>query len=301
MNQSNTLAGAGFMVLSTLGFSVMHAMIQYLGTTGMHGFEIAFFRNVFGFFALLPILMRHGLAPFRTTRLPLHGLRAVINSVAMLLFFYGITTGIALGLVQALSFTAPLFVSVLAVLFLGERFRAHRTAALVIGFVGALIILRPGVAHIPSGAIYILCSAMVWGVAMIIIKRLTATDSAVTVALYMVLMMGPISGIAAAFVWTWPTPEQWPWLVAIGIVGTIAQLSFTQAFRLADATAVLPFDFGKLIFSALLGYFLFAQVLDLWVWVGGALIFFGGFYIAWRERKVKGAVETTQPDPARPA
>ncbi len=142
---------------------------------------------------------------------------------------------------------------------------------------------------------------MVWGVAMIIIKRLTATDSAVTVALYMVLMMGPISGIAAAFVWTWPTPEQWPWLVAIGIVGTVAQLSFTQAFRLADATAVLPFDFGKLIFSALLGYFLFAQVLDIWVWVGGALIFFGGFYITWQGRKVKGVVETVQPDPARPA
>ncbi len=288
------------MVLSTLGFSVMHAMIQYLGTTGIHGFEIAFFRNVFGFFALLPILLRHGLTPLKTKRMPLHGVRAVVNSVAMLLFFYGITTGIALDMVQALTFTAPLFVSVLAVLFLGERFRAHRTAALVIGFVGALIILRPGIAEIHPGAVYILCSALVWGVAMIIIKRLTATDSAITVSLYMVLFMGPISGVAAAFVWTWPTPEQWPWLVAIGIVGTGAQLTFTQAFRMAEATAVLPFDFGKLIFSAALGYVFFAQVLDFWVWVGGVLIFLGGFYIAWRERKVKGAVET-RPDPTRAA
>lgn len=288
------------MVLSTLGFSVMHAMIQHLGSQGLHGFEIAFFRNLFGFFALLPILMRHGLTPFKTTRLPLHGVRAVVNSVAMLLFFYGITTGIALGMVQALTFTAPLFVSVLAVMFLGERFRAHRTAALVVGFAGTLVILRPGIAEIHPGAIYILCSAMIWGIAMIIIKRLTATDSAVTVALYMVLFMGPISGIAAAFVWTWPTPEQWPWLVAIGIVGTVAQLSFTQAFRMADATAVLPFDFAKLIFSAALGYVFFAQILDVWVWVGGVLIFFGGFYIAWRERKVKGVVET-QPDPSRAA
>lgn len=293
------MLGALFVIASTLGFSVMHAMIQYLGKQGLHGFEIAFFRNVFGILTFAPIMLRHGVRqPFRTNRLGLHTARAMINSVAMLLFFYGVTTGIALGMVQALSFTAPLFTSILAVIFLGERMRAHRWTALVIGFAGALVILRPGIATIEPGAIYLVISAMMWGIAMIIVKRLTATETAVTVALYMVVMMTPISGIAAAFVWTWPTPDHWPWLIAIGIVGTLSQISFTQAFRLADTTAVLPFDFGKLIFSAILGYVLFGQVLDQWVWLGGAMIFAGGFYIAYRERKVTGTA--TKPETARP-
>lgn len=298
MPLSPTVRGAFFMVLATFGFSVMHAMIQYLGKQGLHGFEIAFFRNLFGLFALTPIFIRHGLEPFRTSRLKLHGLRGLVNSVAMLLFFYGVTTGIPLGMVQALSFTAPLFTCLLAAVFLGERMRMHRWSALLIGFAGAMVILRPGAQPVEFGAICLIVSSLLWGVAMIIIKRLTATDSAVTVALYMMLLMGPITGIAASFVWTWPTPDQWPWLVAIGIIGTASQVSFTHSFRLADATAVLPFDFGKLIWSAIIGFLVFSQVLDIWVWIGGAMVFSGGLYIAWRERKVTGKV--TKPEVAKP-
>lgn len=299
MKLSPTLAGAALVVLSTMGFSVMHAMIQYLGKQGLHGFEIAFFRNLFGIVALTPIFIRYGLEPFRTTKIKLHFARGAVNAVAMLLFFYGITTGIALGLVQSLSFTAPLFTSLLAVLFLGEKMRAHRWTALAIGFLGTLVILRPGMSAIEPGAVYILLAAMMWGVAMTIIKRLTDTDSAITVSLYMVLMLTPISGIAAAFVWTWPTAEQFIWLAAIGVIGTFSQIAFAQAFRLADATAVLPFDFSKLFWSALLGWFFFAQVLDLWVWIGSVMIFAGGFYIAYRERKITGKSPPVR-EPARP-
>jgi drug/metabolite transporter (DMT)-like permease len=296
---SPTLAGAGLVVISTMGFSVMHAMIQYLGKQGLHGFEIAFFRNLFGVLVIGPIVMKHGLSVFRTGNLKLQFARAGVNSIAMLMFFYGITTGVALGLVQSLSFTAPLFTSLLAVLFLGERMRVHRWTALAVGFVGTLIILRPGVAEIPPGAMYILFAALMWGIAMVIIKKLTQTDSAVTISIYMILFLTPISGIAASFVWQWPTWEQLAWMVAIGIIGTLSQLAFTQAFRLADATAVLPFDFSKLIWSALLGWIFFAQVLDVWVWVGAILIFCGGFYIAIRERKVTGK-EPVVNEPARP-
>ncbi|ANK80583.1 MAG: hypothetical protein TEF_07060 [Rhizobiales bacterium NRL2] len=299
MKLSPTLAGAALVVLSTMGFSVMHAMIQYLGKQGLHGFEIAFFRNLFGIVALTPIFIRYGLEPFRTAKIKLHFARGAVNAVAMLLFFYGITTGIALGLVQSLSFTAPLFTSLLAVLFLGEKMRVHRWTALAIGFVGTLVILRPGMSAIEPGAVYILFAAMMWGVAMTIIKRLTDTDSAITVSLYMVLMLTPISGIAAAFVWTWPTAEQFIWLAAIGVIGTFSQMAFAQAFRLADATAVLPFDFSKLFWSALLGWFFFAQVLDLWVWIGSVMIFAGGFYIAYRERKISGKSPPVR-EPARP-
>lgn len=296
---SPTLAGASLVVLSTVGFSIMHAMIQYLGKQGLHGFEIAFFRNLFGIAALTPLFVRYGFEPLKTTKLKLHFARGVVNAAAMLMFFYGITTGIALGLVQSLSFTAPLFTSLLAVLFLGEKMRIHRWTALGIGFLGTLVILRPGMTTIEPGAIYILTAAMMWGIAMTIIKRLTQTDSAVTVSLYMVLMLTPISGAAAFFVWQWPTTEQFGWLVAIGIIGTFSQMAFAQAFRLADVTAVLPFDFSKLIWSAILGWFLFAQVLDVWVWIGAVMIFCGGFYIAYRERKLTGEAPTVR-EPVRP-
>jgi len=299
MKLSPTIAGALLVIVSTMGFSAMHAMIQYLGTQGLHGFEIAFFRNLFGAIVIGPMIMQHGLSVFRTGNLKLQFARAGVNAVAMLMFFYGITTGVALGLVQALSFTAPLFTSLLAVMFLGERMRIHRWTALFVGFIGTLIILRPGVAEIPPGALFLLCAAMMWGIAMVIIKRLTATDSAMTISLYMILFLTPISGIAASFVWVTPTWLQLAWLVAIGIIGTLSQLAFTQAFRLADATAVLPFDFSKLIWSALLGWIFFAQVLDVWVWVGAILIFCGGFYIAMRERKVTGK-EPVVREPARP-
>lgn len=287
-----TIAGALFMLASSICFSAMHGFIKLLGSQDMHPLELVFFRNFFGLVAFLPIFLRHGLAPLKTDRLPLHGFRAVMNVTAMSLFFWSVTL-IPLAKVQALGYTAPLFTAIGAVFLLHEKIRFHRSAALLIGFLGAIVILRPHDTELDTGSIMVLVSAMMWGFCMILIKMLSRTESALTITFYMVAFMTPLSLVPALFVWKWPVGEQWLYLLAIGLIGTVAQMAFTQSFRMADTTAVLPFDFGKLVFSAVIGTFFFGDPQDIFIWIGGAMIFAGGLYIAYRERH-SGAEEQSQ-------
>ena len=125
-----------------------------------------------------------------------------------------------------------------------------------------------------------------WGLALIVIKIMSRTDSAVTITTYMVLLVSPLSLIPAVFVWTWPTLEQWLWLVLCGVAGTVAQLLMTQSFRLADATVVLPLDFTKIVWGAVIGWFAFGESVDAWTWIGAVTIFSGVTYITLREREL---------------
>jgi drug/metabolite transporter (DMT)-like permease len=121
---------------------------------------------------------------------------------------------------------------------------------------------------------------------LITIKLLSRTDSAVTITTYMVLLMSPLSLLPALYYWTWPSPEMWLWLVVCGVFGTIAQLLMAQSFRVADATVVLPFDFTKIVWGALIGYLAFGEVVDIWTWIGAGVIFSGVTYITYRERNL---------------
>lgn len=275
------------MVLSTICFAAMHGGVRYLSLElHQHPFEIAFFRNLFGLLALAPWFMRQGLRPLRTQRFGLHMARALVNVVAMLLFFMGLyLTPIAK--VQALGFTAPLFASLLAVLFLGERVLLWRWSALIVGFIGAFIIVRPGMQDVDLGSVLVLSSAAIWSVAIIIIKKLSRTDSSVTITAYMVLLMSPLSLVAALFVWQWPNGEQLLWLAFVGVTGTLAQLAMAQALRVADATAVLPLDFLKLVWGAGIGYLAFREIPDAGIWIGGLTVFAAATYIVYRENQAK--------------
>lgn len=285
--KSAALLGMLCMLVSTLAFAGMHACVRYVAAE-LHPFEIAFFRNFFGIFTLLPWFIRFGLAPLRTRRLPLHLLRASINIFAMLMFFMALSLT-ELAKIQALSFTAPLFATLLAILILGERVRIRRWIALIIGFTGTVVILRPGFAQIDLGSMLVIGSAAIWACALIVIKILARTDSAVTITTYMVVLMTPMSLVPALFYWQWPDATQLFWLALIGILGTLAQMGMAQAFRLADATAMMPFDFMKLVWGALLGYLVFSEIPDIWTWIGGAIIFSGAMYIVYRENQLKKA------------
>jgi drug/metabolite transporter (DMT)-like permease len=289
--QSLPPLGFLFMIGSTICFAGMHGGVRYLATQQhLHPFEIAFFRNFFGLLALAPWFLQQGLAPLRTQRLGLHGARALINVVAMLMFFMGLgLTPIAQ--VQALGFTAPLFASLLAIFFLREKSYLWRWSALIVGFIGALIIIRPGIKSVDLGSLLVLSSAAIWSCAIIIIKTLSRTDSSVTITAYMVLLMTPLSFVAAVFFWQWPNGEQLVWLAFVGISGTLAQLGMAQALRVADATSVLPLDFLKLIWGALIGYMAFAEVPDAGVWIGGVTVFAAATYTAYRESQGKAANE----------
>ncbi|MGH6916192.1 MAG: DMT family transporter [Geminicoccaceae bacterium] len=276
------LRGIALMFVSTFFFAAMHGSIRYVSAT-IHPFEIALFRNVFALVVVLPWFYRYGMAPLRTRRFGLHALRAAFNIMAMLSFFYALSIT-PLSEVTALGFTAPIFATVLAALVLGEVVRARRWTAIAIGFVGTLIILRPGFDAIGLGQLLVLFSSMIWACALLVIKTLGRTDSSATIISYMALLMIPLSLVPALFVWRWPEPLEWGWLMGIGVLGGIGQFCMTEALRQADTAVVMPFDFFKLVWVTLIAWLAFAEHLDLYTWIGGAVIFSSTLYIAYRER-----------------
>lgn len=277
------ILGMILMALTGMLNTTMSALVKDM-VHEMSVFEIAFFRHFIGVLLLAPFLMRGGLVAFRTTRLGLHALRAVLNIGSMFAFF-GALALIPLTQVTALSFTAPLFTSVLAVLILGEVMKLPRIVGLVLGFVGAMIIIRPGMVEVNLGSIYILCAMVTWAGALTVIKMVSRTDSAVTIAFYAAFLQLPLALAAAVFFWQWPTWQQLLQLLAIASFGSLAQICLSQAFRMADATVVLPMDFTKLLWASVLGYLMFGDVPDPWSWIGGAVVFAGVMYVAYSERR----------------
>ncbi|WP_290984759.1 DMT family transporter [Ferrovibrio sp.] len=275
------------MLLSSMCFVAMHGVVGRI-TQELHPFEAAFFRNLFGFIVLLPALIQARFRPFLTTKLHLHGIRGLANGTSMLLFFTGLSIT-PLAEVTALSYAAPLFATIGAVIVLREQIRMRRIIALAVGFVGMLIVLRPGFSSMGVGPLLVLASTVLWAVSMIDIKILARTDSSLTIATYMLVFIMPISFVAALFHWQTPTLHQLVWLFALGALGSGGQLLFTEAMRLADTSILMPLDFTKLIFASLLGYFAFGQVPDLWTWVGGTIIFASTVYISYREHQLAKA------------
>ena len=281
---SGTAKGMALMLFSTLAFICMQSLIRHAGET-THPFEVAFFRNIFGLLALSPIFMRYGLAPLKTKRFKLHAMRGGMQSFGMLAFFYGVTL-IPFAEVTALSFSGPLFATVIALVFLGERLRIRRMTALALGFVGMLIVVRPGFEEINLGTWLIVSSSLTWGVSIAMIKLLSKTESSATMVTYQGLFLLPFTFAAAMTVWVWPTWEEVAVMALIGVLGTVAHLAFAQSFKYAESTAILPLDFTRLIWASIIGYLAWSETPDLWAWIGGTIIFGSATYIAFREAQV---------------
>lgn len=292
---SARLAAPLLMLAATLTGSAMAGLIRVL-TADMHPFEVVFFRNLFGLIALAPWLWRIGLRPFRTRNYALHGLRLMTNIAAMLLFFTAVTLA-PLAQIVSLGFASPLFATLFAIVFLRERVRARRWTALVLGFVGTLLILRPGFQALDAGSLMALGSAAAWALSIIVIKLLSRTESPVDITAVAMVLLTPVSLLPALFVWQWPSPGQWLLLPLLGILGTVGHLAMAQAFQLADTSALMPLDFAKLIWAAAIGFFFFAEVPDVWVWIGGAVVFASTIYIALREIRIR----VSSPPPATTA
>ena len=273
------------MLATAVGSGCMAGLVRHV-SADMHPFQIVFFRNFFGLVALMPLVLSYGWKPLKTKRFGWHALRAAINLTAMLTYFYALSIT-PLAKVASLSFVSPLFATLFAVILLREPIRARRMTALAIGFIGAVIIIRPGSEAMNLGAMLVLFSSAIWALALLIIKVLSREDSAITIAFYAAILLMPFSLIPALFVWSWPSPQQWAWLVCIGVIGSSMHVTIAQAFKLADATAVLPIDFTKLIWAALVGYVFFAEVPEMWTWIGAVVIFSSSIYIAFRENREK--------------
>ncbi len=286
-----TLRGMALMLLSGLCVAAMSACVRHV-SSDLHPMVIGFFRTVFGLLAFAPFLLRSGLEPLRTRRIGLHAVRGTLNVIGMLSYYMALSLA-PLAKVTALGFSAPLFATVLALVVLGETIRKRRVTALIVGYLGALVILRPGFVALDTGSLFALASAAAWGLGMIVIKVLSRSESSLTITIYMTLVAMPLALAAAVTVWQTPTLTQMAWLAAIGTLASLANLSVAQAFKEADLTAILPFDFTKLIWASAIGYLVFAEEPSPWTWVGGTIIFSAATYIAFRERQTRAA----RPDP----
>ncbi len=293
------LRAALLMLGSTLAFGLMAIAIRY-ATRYVPTQEVAFFRNAFGLLALLPMLIRPGSAPLKTQQLPRYFLRSAIGLASMLCAFWAIGH-LPISQAISLSYSTPLFVTIAAVLWLGETVRMRRWAAVIIGFIGVLIIVRPGSTNFTPGTLVAVGAAVLSSLVAIQIKQLTRVDSADTVVFYTYVFWVPLSLVPALFVWVWPTGLAWVWLVATGVLGTLGQLLWTRALRLGEVSALTPISFMQLPLVSLLGWLLFNEALDRWTVIGAGIILGANAYIAHREavlaRRAKSQAVTAAAKP----
>ncbi len=275
-------AAAGLAVLAALGFSAMNALIRVV-TPEMHPFQIAFLRFFFGAMIMLPWLV--GQRAWRSSRFDLHAMRSVFTTASSLLWFSALAF-LPLAQAVALNFTVPLFATIGAALFLGEIVRVRRWTATVIGFLGMLVIVRPGVAEFsPAMALPVLAAASMT-VSVLFVKVLTRSDGAATILFYMNVLPLPLLLIFAVFVWEPPSLLGWAVTAAMGAIGVLSHFFYTRAFASADASFVLPFDYLRLPLIAAIAFVAFGEVSDIWTWVGAAIIAGSAIYIARREAQL---------------
>ena len=275
---NNVLRGAACMIFAGLCWTIMTILVRQL-SADYSSFEILFFRNLVAVCILLPLSIRRGFSSLKTQRLPLHCLRAFLSYVGVLLLFYGVAN-IPLPDVTALSFTQPLFVVLLAALILKESVNGACWAAVIAGFIGLLVIVRPGFIAVELATVLVVFSAFSYAVTNICVKRLMTTDTANQSVFYFNLLMLPIALVPAIFFWVTPALADLPLLVGIGVNGTIAVYAYARSFRLADASAVMPFDFLRMPMAATAAFLLFSEIGDLWTWIGSIIIFASSYALA---------------------
>jgi len=282
------LQAACLMILSCFVLSLMGGLIRSVADSGLPVFEIVFLRNVAGLIFILPWFMKNGFSSLKTNRPWLYGFRSIVGFLSMFTWFYAVSV-LPLADAVALNFTSPIFGTILAIFVLREIVGIRRGMAMVVGFLGAMIILRPGLEEMSLGAYAAIFSAITMACAATCVKLLSKTESTTAIVAWTQIMILPMSCIPALFVWQMPTMDQVLIILGIGFLGTIGHLCFTKAFSLVDASIVMPFDFFRLIFSAIVGFLFFMQEPDIYTYIGAAVIFSSSIYIAIRESRVSAA------------
>jgi len=269
------------MLGSTLGFAAMILCIR-LASQRIPTNEIAFFRNAFGLLVLLPFILKPG-QPFpRTRHFGRYLLRTTMGLSAMLCSFW-VIAHLPLSQAVSLSYSAPIFATLGAVLILREVVKIRRWAAVLCGFAGVLVILQPwGHGFSPAMLVAVLAATLSATVS-IQNKQLTRFDSPDTVVLYTYLFWVPLSLIPALWDWHWPHGRDWLWLIGSGVFGTLGQLLWVRALRLGEVSALQPITFAQLPIVTLFGWWLFDETLDRWTPIGAAIILLANAYIARRE------------------
>lgn len=275
--QSPAMRGACWMTVSAFGYSASIAIVHHM-VQELHFMQVVFLRNVFGLAFMAPWLFRVGLSALKTSRLKMHAVRGATSAMNVWFLFAALWLA-PLADTAAITFMMPIIASLFAVLFLKEKTTASRWLAVCLGFVGALIVIRPGMAGFNFGLLLAFGSAISGAAVAILIKTLIRYDSADTIAFYLFVSHTIFSLGPALYYWINPTILQLGWGVALGYLGTLIQRNFNKAMGAADATIVLPFNFTRLIWAALFGWVFFSEFPDPWTWVGGSVIFAASIWL----------------------
>ena len=239
-------------------------------------FQILFFRSLIGLGVVALLLQRSGWTQLRTTAFRTHLVRNVAHFGGQYGWFYGIAL-IPLTEVFAIEFTVPIWTAILASLVLGERMSALRALAVAIGFVGVLVILRPGIAVVSPGALAVFGGALGYAASHVFTKRLSRTETPLAILFYMTAIQLPLGLVPALPGWVWPSAPLWPWVGVVAVTALSAHYCLARAFRLADATVVVPMDFLRLPLIAVVGFLLYGEKLEVWVLVGAIIVFVGAW------------------------
>ena len=282
---SSTLNSALWAILSATSFAIMVTSVHYMEGK-FDVFQIVLIRALFGLFLIIPLIRKSGVMVIKTAKMPLHILRTIFGLLAMAALYYAVAVK-PLAEVIALTFLIPIFVTIASGIVLRERVGRHRWFATIFGFAGALIIIRPGIVTFDLPVAMVLVSSALYAGAWSCVKILTRTDQASVMIFWMNVLMVPLTALPVLFVWKTPALGDLVPLCVMAFFGWLAHFSQARAFANADASAVMPFDFLRLPVAALLGFLIFSETVDVWVWIGSATIFLSGYYIVLRE-KTKG-------------
>ena len=245
-------------------------------------FTTGFLRFFFGFLIIIPYILKTKFKVFNTSNLKIHILRSALNLPAMLLGFAALAI-LPLEKITAIHFVVPLLVTILAVIFLKEKIYLYRSLALIIGFLGVLIILRPGIVDISIGIYMALTSSLIWSVVIILTKKVSKDDSAITILSHQYLYMSLFSFPLVIYFWDQPNLKTTIFILCAAMSGTILHIALNHAYKLVDVSMTQPYSFLGLVVSSVIGYFIFSDKPDLYTWLGASVIFCGVILISYRE------------------
>jgi len=281
---TNDVRGVLWMSGTVLSFCAMAIAARHLLKT-FGTFEILFFRTAVSLLMVAAVAAFTGLATLRTRRIGLHFWRNLVHIGGQACWVYSLGL-LPLAMVFAIEFTMPIWVALLAVLFLGERLNRGRTVMLACGIAGMLVILRPGFAIVQPAALVMLAGSMCFAIQMFTTKKLSSTESPIGVLFWMSVIQSPICLAVAWPGWVTPGLAELPWVVGIGVGSFTAHYCMTSAFKFADAMVVVPVDFFRLPLIAVVGALFYAEPFDPAVILGAVLIFAGVYYSLSLERRL---------------
>ena len=271
-----------FLIIISIIFGTLMGTFIKLAQEELNVFTTGFLRFFFGFLIITPYILKTKFEVFSTKNLKIHILRSALNLPAMLLGFAALAM-LPLEKMTAIHFIVPIIVTILAVIFLKEKIYLYRSIALVMGFIGMLIILRPGIIDISIGIYMALISSLIWSVVIILTKKVSKDDSAITILSHQYVYMSLFSFPLVIYFWDQPSLKTIIFILCAAMSGTILHIALNHAYKLVDVTMTQPYSFLGLVVSSIIGYFVFSDKPDFYTWLGASVIFCGVLLISYRE------------------